>query len=404
MPSKIKKRGSGSYLLSVAVGYDSHGRQVVKTKTVQVSSRREAEKAYSLFAAEVMQGKVTCTGRTKLADFAQMWFDEHVKKNLAPKTQHSYRNHLNKRILPALGHLDISKIRPQHIMKFLNMLDEGKVRFDDREGRISSESLMYCFRVLSSMMQDAVQWQVISDNPCARVKPPKVEQRKQQSFDEESIARMIEALGREPLKYRAITFLALDTGLCLGELMALKWVDIDFDRSLLSVSKSNQALRGRGIYTKEPKNKSSIRQVAISASVLDLLGRYREWQTRQRVAAGEMWADEDWLFTKHTGKPMYPTTPSHWFRAFLKRNGLPPMRFHSLRHLSATLLIALNVPLKNVSSRLGHADIRTTANIYGAALQSVDHQAADKMDGYLRQIGRKSNPDVIVDADRPQQS
>lgn len=390
MPSKIKNRGAGSYLLSVAVGYDSHGKQVVKTKTVQATSRREAEKAYNLFAAEVMQGKVAYTGKVKLADFAQKWFDEHVKKNLAPKTQNSYRNHLNKRILPALGHLDISKIRPQHIMDFLNMLDEGKVRFDDREGSISSESLMYCFRVLSSMMQDAVQWQIIVDNPCSRVKPPKVAQKKQEGFDEASISKMIEALANEPLKYRVIVSLALDTGLRLGELMALKWDDIDFARSLLSVTKSNQALKGKGIYTKEPKNKSSIRQVAISASVLDLLERYREWQTREKLSKGEGWVDEGWLFTKHTGKPMYPTTPSHWFRSFLKRNDLPLMRFHSLRHLSATLLIALNVPLKNVSSRLGHADIRTTANIYGAALQSVDHQAADKMDSYLKQIGKNA--------------
>jgi len=174
MPSKIKKRGENSYLLSVAVGYDKEGKQIVRTKTIQATGMREAEREYNIFAADVLQGKVAFTGKLKLADFAQQWFTDHVKKNLAPKTQRSYQNHLNRRIIPALGHLDLNKIRPQHIMKFIDMLEEGQVRFDGRKGKISSGALMYCFRVLSSLFQDAVQWQLIVDNPCARVKPPKV--------------------------------------------------------------------------------------------------------------------------------------------------------------------------------------------------------------------------------------
>ena len=385
MPSKIKKRGTNSFLLSVAVGYDSQGRQIVRTKTIQASSRREAEKAYSLFASDVLQGKVASAGKLRLDEFAQRWFESHVKKNLAPKTQRSYRNHLNNRILPALGHLDINKIRPQHIMDFVSMLEAGRARFDDREGAASSASIMYCYRVLSSMMQDAVQWQVIPDNPCARVKPPKAERHGPQGFDEEAVGKMLSALENAPIKYRTIVLLAVDTGLRLGELMALKWTDIDFGRSILSVTKSSQALKGMGVYTKEPKNQSSVRQVAISASVLELLERYRKRQAAERLSMGERWADEGWVFARPTGEAMYPTTPSHWFRDFLKKNGLPLIRFHDLRHLSASLLIAMNVPLKSVSSRLGHADIRTTANIYGAALQSIDHQAADKMDSFLRQ-------------------
>ena len=107
---------------------------------------------------------------------------------------------------------------------------------------------------------------------------------------------------------------------------------------------------------------------------------YKREQLEQKFMLANKWVNENWLFTKWNGRPMYPTTPSQWFRKFLKRHGLPHMRFHVLRHLSATLLIALGVPLKNVSSWLGHADIWTTANIYGAALQSV------KMDQYLQKV------------------
>jgi len=200
------------------------------------------------------------------------------------------------------------------------------------------------------------------------------------------VSEMLTRLNSEPIKYRTIVLLALDTGLRLGELLGLQWADIDFEKAVLSVYKANQALGGKGIYTKSPKNSSSVRQVAISDSVMTLLKKYRTWQAQKRFTMGDKWIDGDWIFTKKDGTPIYPDTPSHWFRKFLKKNNLPLIRFHSLRHLSATLLISLNVPLKNISSRLGHADIRTTANIYSAALESVDHQAADKMDAYLQRV------------------
>lgn len=389
MPAKIKKRENGSYLLSVAVGYDNKGRQLVKTKTIKASSDREASKVYSLFAAEVQQGLIAYSGKYKLAKFAQTWYRDYCMKYLAPKTQRSYKNHIENRIIPALGHIDINKLRPQHIMKFLEHLQEDGLRCDGKPGRLSGESIRYCFRVLSSMLQDAVQWQVIVSNPCTRVKAPRADQADVSLLEEGDVALMLQALIKEPIKYRVIVMLAIDSGLRLGELMGLKWTDIDFAKTTLSVTKSNQALSGKGIFTKDPKNRSSVRRIALSESLMELLKMYRKWQLEQKLMLANKWVAEDWLFTKWNGLPMYPTTPSQWFRKFLKRHGLPHMRFHALRHLSATLLIALGVPLKNVSSRLGHADIRTTANIYGVALQSVDRQAADKMNQYLQTVNSK---------------
>ena len=383
MPSKICKRSDGTYRLSVAVGYDNQGKQIVKYKTVQARSMREAEREYVLFAAEVQKGEVAFTGKIKLSEFAKRWFEEHCMAKLAPKTQRSYKNHLNNRILPALGYLDINKIRPQHIISFLRELQERKERYDKREGKVSQASVCYSFRVLSSMMQDAVQWQIIPNNPCRKVESPAAPKGKVRIMDEASIAMMLQALEQEPLKYRVIILLAIDSGLRLGELMGLKWQDFELDEGMLQVTKSNQALKGLGIFTKSPKNESSVRTVMISNSMVRLLKQYHSEQTKVRLQLGEKWVDEGWLFTQWNGAPMYPTTPSQWFKKFLERNGLPHMRFHALRHLSATVLISQGVPLKNVSSRLGHADIRTTANIYGEALQSVDRQAAAKMDEFL---------------------
>ena len=384
MPSKIRKRGDGKYEIAAYVGYDEQGRQVVKRKTVTARNEKEAAKMQAAFEAAVQQGCVTLTGKLKLSEFAKQWFDDHCRKNLAPKTQRSYRNHLNNRILPALGHIDINKLRPQHIIRFIHELQEEGQRFDGRIGKVSQESVCYSFRVLSSMLQDAVQWQIIPGNPCQRVEAPKIVRKKVRIIDEESIGRMLEALVGEPMKYRTIVMLGIDSGLRLGELMGLKWQDIDFEKATLSVTKANQALVGKGVFTKRPKNESSIRDVALSSSTLALLKIYQKEQMRTWLLLKEKWIDEGWVFTQWDGKPMYPDTPSHWFREFLTRHGLPHMRFHALRHLSATVLIAQGVPLKSVSARLGHADIRTTANIYSEALQSVDRQAASKMDEFLR--------------------
>ena len=207
---------------------------------------------------------------------------------------------------------------------------------------------------------------------------------KMQEKDPSLLDDNVNALVGEPMKYRTIVMLGIDSGLRLGELMGLKWQDIDFEKATLSVTKANQALVGKGVFTKRPKNESSIRDVALSSSTLALLKIYQKEQMRTRLLLKEKWIDEGWVFTQWDGKPMYPDTPSHWFREFLTRHGLPHMRFHALRHLSATVLIAQGVPLKSVSARLGHADIRTTANIYSEALQSVDRQAASKMDEFLR--------------------
>lgn len=220
--------------------------------------------------------------------------------------------------------------------------------------------------------------------PAQRVKPPSTSHAKMELLNEEEVQTMLIALEGEPLKYRTIILLALDSGLRLGELMALQWNDIDMENGTLRVTKSNQAIHGRGVFTKAPKNQSSVRRLALSKSTLQLLQQHKQQQAEEKTLLGDKWHEGSWIFTQWNGIAMYPATPSQWFRRFLERHGLPHMPFHGLRHLSATLLIASGIPLKNVSSRLGHADIRTTANIYSDALQSIDQRAAETMDAFLQ--------------------
>ena len=132
-----------------------------------------------------------------------------VKKKLAPKTQRSYKNHLNNRILPAIGHIDINKLQPSHIISFINNLQNNRKRFDGREGEVTNEAIRYSFRILSSMLNDAVHWQIIPNNPCEKVEPPSGNHSVVKIPTEENIDKIIKALVDEPLKYRTIVMLAI---------------------------------------------------------------------------------------------------------------------------------------------------------------------------------------------------
>ena len=380
MPKKIEKRSNGSYRLNVANGYDSEGRQKIMRKTIHAANDKEAKEAYREFEAEVRQGKILYSNKITLYDFAKKWMKDFVEPELAPKTQRSYRNHLKYRILPAMGHLDIKSIRPVHILEFKNKLTQGGKRFDGRSGSLSDQTVMYCYRVLSSMLKDAVEWQVIAENPCEKVKAPKVMRHAPLRFDEPGVGKMMEALEKTKSPYSTIAQLAVYTGCRLGELMALKWEDIDMENAIIHITKSLQAEKGKGVFIKETKNASSTRQIAASPKTIDLLKAHRATQDAQKMEAGDQYVDRGWIFADKNGKCFYPTTPSHWFHKFLHRKGLPLIRFHDLRHLSATILLTQGLPEKSVSARLGHGDIRTTANIYGSALRSVDRQAANSLD------------------------
>lgn len=174
--------------------------------------------------------------------------------------------------------------------------------------------------------------------------------------------------------------------------MGLEWKHVDFDNNTITIEQASQYISGSGISTKTPKNKSSVRTISMPANVMSLLRQYRTEQLQDKIKLGELWKNSERLFTTWDGRPGYTFWPGSWFKRFLKRKGLDHVSFHSLRHLSATLLIKEGVPLKNVSKRLGHAAIGTTGNIYAHALESVDKSAANKMDKLLTNRLVKNTP------------
>lgn len=201
---------------------------------------------------------------------------------------------------------------------------------------------------------------------------------------------MIALLDKEPIQYRTIILLLINTGLRRGELCGLEWKDIDFTNAVLYVRRNTLYLPERGIYDDTPKTASSQRAIKLPANCIPLLKEYRAWQAAQRLKLGDQWQDHDRLFTRRNGEPIHPDTLTNWFSDFVKWNNLPPVTIHSMRHTNATLLIAAGTNLWTVSARLGHAQTSTTANVYSHAIQSADAAAAETLDDILKPIRKKA--------------
>lgn len=379
MPGSIEKRGKNSWRLVVSGGFGPDGKRVRYTRTVK-GSRREAEKELAKMVAEIEKGQFAQPSKLTFKDFVERWLRDYAEVELAPKTIHRYKELLNTRILPAMGHLRIDQIRPTHLLEFYRNLQEEGIRLDGRPGRLSDSTVLYHHRVISAILQDAVEWQVIPSNPASRVKPPKVKKTPVPCYDEKQVALLLEALDKEPLKYKVMVALDLATGIRRGELMGLEWQDVNFEEGTITIRQASQYLPEKGTFTKEPKNEASKRVIAVPPSVMALLKEYKIKQAEEKDGVGSLWKGSDRLFTTWDGKPMHPDTISKWFPKFLARHNLPHIKFHALRHTSISMLIREGVHPKAISTRAGHSNISTTMDIYGHLLKSADREAANKLE------------------------
>lgn len=265
---------------------------------------------------------------------------------------------------------------------------------------LSASSQHHYHLMLSSMFSTAVRWQLMDSNPCERVTPPKLDEVDVEFLDEEQIAALLEALPDAPDQLSVIVQLALFTGARRGEICGLRWADIDLDAGIMAINRNLSFIRHKGLVFDYPKTKKSRRCIRLSDDCIELLKDYRQWQLRERLKVGTYWQREvviengkkiknDLLFTSPDGKPFDPNKVSSWFPKFLRAHGLPPCRFHSLRHSNAALLIAAHVPVTTVAGRLGHAQTSTTVNIYAAAIRSSDAAAADALGNVFERIKQR---------------
>jgi integrase len=380
-----------------------------------------------------------------LSDFVNLWYDRYANKHLKPTSLNYYRTTLT-RILPAIGNIKLKDLNRSHIdhlyitleeqgttrrvnyvfasdfkefckqkriiryklaesavlsddvlerlckcqpisqksyMKLIPYIGEENFKPINANQKLAQNTVHHHHHTLTAILQKAVKWGYMDENPCTKVEAPKLERKEAAYLDDTQIKKLMELLEAEPEQHRTMIHLLINSGMRRGEACGLKWEDVNFEDCIISVRRESLYLAGKGVYEEDGKTKSAKREFMLSQEVIDMLRKHKTSQLEIRFALGDMWIESGYVFTQQNGKPIYPGTITAWFGEFIKRHNLGEdwkgIHIHSLRHSNASLLISKNIPLTTIAHRLGHANPAVTTAIYSHHLKSVDTLAANAL-------------------------
>lgn len=395
--ASIQKRNN-SYKITVSLGYNADGKQIRRTMTYKPAYgmtkkqiQNEVKRQAYLFEEKCKCSQSFVETQMKLDEYITIYL-ETAKSTLSPINYEKYKRVIETYISPSLGYLKLKSINPMHIQNFVNELQKTSVK--TKSGYLAPSSVRRYFTIVQSIFHSAYKLGLININPADgdRITLPRLQEQPTEIFTIEEVHILLDCLDKEPLQFKTLINMALNTGCRRGELVALKWSDINFDTNTLIVQRSNYKLSGSDIKSKETKSGRS-RKITLSNYCIKLLKQHKYEQDRYALALGNKWNGDNWIFTQADGKPMYPSTPTLQFSRFLKRNNIEHRKFHALRHTSATLLLSSGTNIKNVASRLGHSQLKTTDR-YLHAIEKADQQAANAFE-YMLNTKRNKNKNTL---------
>ncbi len=359
----IHQRKDGRWCASIGVGMG-------KRKHFLGRTRGEVSKQLHAALDEQAKGTLVTGPRQAVRQFFKQWLDA-VRPSLRPRTFVRYEQFVRLHVVPDLGSLSLTKLGPQHLQRlYTSRLDAG----------LSPTTVNHLHALIHKALSNAVRWGLVNRNVADLVDPLRNRHFEIATLSGEQARAFLDAAAGSRLE--ALFVLAVTTGMRQGELLGLRWRDVDLDAGMLQVRGSMQATPD-GLRIMEPKTPGSRRQVALSKQPIGALRRHRVAQAEERLRIGAAWDDGDLVFCSATGRPITASGLRRSYEPLLKRAGLPRMRFHDLRHTSATLLLGRGVHPKVVSEMLGHTRISTTLDLYSHVSMTMQQQAAEAFDAIL---------------------
>lgn len=303
-----------------------------------------------------------------VAAFLASWL-ERVKPTIRPRTWIRYRQ-LLAHASRALGKVKLAKLTPVQVEHlYAKLLDGG----------LSTTTVHHLHTVLHHALSDALRKGDVQRNVCELIDAPRMRHHEMQVLSRDQARQLVAFVSGDRLE--ALYVLALSTGMRQGELLALKWRDIDLDDATLQVRGTMQRTPDGGLVIGEPKTKRSRRRITLTSVAVEALRRHRKRQAEERLSMGPAWDDQDLVFPNTIGRPMEGGhVLRRAFAPLLQRAGLPPIRFHDLRHTAATLMLLEGIHPKVVSEMLGHASIAITLDLYSHVLPNMQQDAARTLD------------------------
>jgi integrase len=310
-------------------------------------------------------------GKLDVAGYLLQWL-AHARGRVRAVTYEGYEVLLRRHVLPRLGQLQLQELDPLQVQGLYSELLAG----DAENGGLSAGTVLNLHLVLNQAFAQAVRWQLLAANPVAGAQPPRPRRPPRLLVDPALLARLLASVAGSWLEVPAA--IAAATGMRRGEILALRRADLTSDLTALRVQRTLQPTR-QGLVFEQPKTARSRRTVLLPAFLRPYLERQLADQATRRAGAAA-WQEQGLLIDRGDGRPLNPDTLSAGWARHLRRQQLPPIRFHDLRHAHATLMLAQGVHPKVVSERLGHASVGITLDTYSHVLPTLQQEAAAAFD------------------------
>jgi integrase len=352
-----------------------------KRKVFYGRTRKEVQEKLKVALREQQQGTLVTAPQQSVKEFLEDWLENTHKQNIRPRSHERYEEIVRLHIVPAIGKIPLQKLTAQRVQKFYSdKLKEG----------LSSVTVNAIHNLLHKALDTAVRWELISQNVCDKVSPPRKVHREMTPLTPEQIHKLLEAARGHPQE--ALFVLAVSTGMRRGELVGLKWQDIDFTTGALQVRRVLSRVPtkmvkqiGESYVEAETKTEKSRRSIVLAEFALEALKQHKVRQEEMKQKAGARWVDHDYVFCTPTGQHLHPGHDVlEELKKLLKKAGLPDVRFHDLRHSVATMLLSMGTHPKVVQELLGHSQISMTLDIYSHVLPTMQRDAISKLNDALK--------------------
>ncbi len=384
MTGHIRRRGERSWEIKFDLGTDpATGKRQTRYRSFK-GTKREAEAELVKLKAGANRGEYIESQKLNVEEFLERWKNEWARSNLSAKTFESYSQLLTRHVAPRIGHRQIQKLNAADVMGLYSKLAvEGRAQRSEhsKPSGLSPRSISLIHRILHRAFGHAQRWGIIATNPVALAEPPRAEEKEIEILTEDQVWLVLKALKGKPIYSLAV--MGLGTGMRRGEMLALRWSDVDLGRNSgarVRVERSLEQTKA-GLRFKSPKTRHGRRQIALPLSIVEELRTLRTEQAKLRLSLGLGKAGADALvFQKLEGLPLNPNSVSTEWRRMVKTLKLPKVSLHAWRHTHVSQLIASGMDVLTISRRIGHASPAVTLNVYGHLFASTDDRAAAVFD------------------------